>query len=133
MRVMNHEICGKGPAKVIKIIGFVILGIIAVAALAILFGLFVKWLWNALMPGIFGLPEIGYWQAVGLVVLAHILFGGDHSHSGGGRKKKVKPAEPKKTPYQIEMEQDYADFWREEGREAFKSWMQRENGGPAEG
>jgi hypothetical protein len=26
------------------------------------------------------------------------------------------------------MEQDYAEFWREEGRENFKSWMRRENG-----
>ncbi len=33
-------------------------------------------LWNALIPGIFGLKLIGYWQALGLLVLARILFGG---------------------------------------------------------
>ncbi len=32
-------------------------------------------LWNALLPAIFGLKAIGYWQAVGLLVLARILFG----------------------------------------------------------
>ena len=31
-------------------------------------------LWNWLMPTIFGLPEIGFWQACGLQLLATILF-----------------------------------------------------------
>jgi len=134
VRVMNHVIEGKGPAKVIKIVGVVILGIITVAVLAIVFGVFVKWLWNALMPAVFGLPEIGYWQAVGLVVLTHIFFGSDHAphryeRSGRTRKKKVAPAgETEKISFQKEMEQDYAEFWREEGRDAFKSWMRRDNG-----
>jgi hypothetical protein len=51
-------------------------GLFAASALAVLVGLVVKALWNALMPGIFGLPEVGYWQAVGLLVLGHLLFGG---------------------------------------------------------
>ena len=131
VRVMNHVIEGKGPAKVIKIVGVVILGIITVAVLAIVFGVFVKWLWNALMPEIFGLPEIGYWQAVGLAVLAHIFFGSGHTshHERSGRKrKKDGTAETGKSPLHREMEQDYTEFWREEGREAFKSWIHRENG-----
>jgi amino acid transporter len=131
MKVMNREVCGSAPAKVVKVIGFVVLGIIAVAVLAIVFGLFVKWLWNALMPELFGLPVIGYWQAVGIVVLSHILFGaghGEHHHERRKRKKTIAPAEPQKSAYQLEMEQDYADFWREEGREAFRSWMSEGNG-----
>src|SRR3954449_6273056 len=36
----------------------------------------VRSLWNWLMPGIFGLPHIGFWQALGLLVLSRILFGG---------------------------------------------------------
>lgn len=32
------------------------------------------WLWNWLMPVIFGLPEIGYWQALGLMALSSVLF-----------------------------------------------------------
>jgi hypothetical protein len=31
-------------------------------------------LWNWLMPTLFGLPEITFWQACGLQVLATILF-----------------------------------------------------------
>jgi hypothetical protein len=43
-------------------------------AMALLFGFIVMWLWNWLMPEIFGLTAISFWQAWGLVVLAHILF-----------------------------------------------------------
>ena len=32
-------------------------------------------LWNLLMPSIFGLTTINYWQALGLFVLSRILFG----------------------------------------------------------
>jgi hypothetical protein len=32
-------------------------------------------LWNALVPAIFGLTSINFWQALGLLVLCHILFG----------------------------------------------------------
>jgi hypothetical protein len=28
------------------------------------------------MPTIFGLPQIGYWQAVGIFILCHLLFKG---------------------------------------------------------
>jgi hypothetical protein len=33
-------------------------------------------LWNWLMPAIFKLPSIGFWQAFGLLLLSWILFGG---------------------------------------------------------
>ncbi len=132
VKVMNREICGKGPAKAIKVVGLVLLGLIGVTVLAIIFGIFVKFLWNALLPEIFGLPEIGYWQAVGMVVLAHIFFGahnGPPHYERAGKKKKSVPAEgAEKYSLSREMELDYADFWREEGREAFKAWMAKDNG-----
>ena len=40
------------------------------------FGAAVWQLWNWLMPGLFGLPVIGFWQAVGLMALSWLLFGG---------------------------------------------------------
>ena len=52
-----------------------ILLVIGVLMLAIiLFGGPLMVLWNWLMPTIFGLPEIGFWQACGLQLLATILF-----------------------------------------------------------
>ena len=50
--------------------------------LALLFTLPLLWLWNWLMPAIFGLTKITFWQALGLSFLAHILFrseGGSNS------------------------------------------------------
>ncbi|MFW6362339.1 MAG: hypothetical protein ACOC0D_00720 [Spirochaeta sp.] len=53
-------------------------------ALAALFGFVVMLLWNRLMPEIFGLQRITYWQAWGLFLLSTLLFkgfGGDNSSS----------------------------------------------------
>lgn len=54
-----------------------------------LLGSLVMWLWNWLMPMIFGLPVLTFWQAVGLLVLCRLLvgnigFGGHHHHHGHG-------------------------------------------------
>ena len=32
------------------------------------------WIWNNTMPAIFSLPQISFWQALGLNVLANIFF-----------------------------------------------------------
>jgi hypothetical protein len=45
-------------------------------------GFAVKSLWNVLMPPIFGWHVITFWQALGLLVLSKILFGGFHRHNG---------------------------------------------------
>jgi len=66
-------------------------GLILVPAFFTLFGAVTMWLWNWLMPTIFKLPTIGFWQAIGLVVLSHILFKGNQfGKSGKKRWKKEK-------------------------------------------
>lgn len=49
-----------------------------------LLGCSVMWLWNWLMPSIFGLPVLTFWQSVGLLVLCRLLVGnigfGTHHH-----------------------------------------------------
>jgi hypothetical protein len=58
-------------------------------AMYAVFGAAVMLLWNALMPQIFGLVELNYLQAVGIMVLGRLLFGGlsggwhDRSRGGG--------------------------------------------------
>lgn len=37
-------------------------------------------LWNALMPAIFNLTTITFWQAAGLLILFRLLFGMGHQH-----------------------------------------------------
>lgn len=52
--------------------GMVGVGLLAIAA----FSAVTMLLWNALIPGIFGLTAINFWQALGLLVLTRLLFGG---------------------------------------------------------
>ena len=59
----------------------------ALAALAAtVFSLVVMALWNWLMPALFGLRAIGFWQALGLLVLSRILFGGFRGRPGHGMR-----------------------------------------------
>ncbi len=46
--------------------------LILIAALGVL----VMLLWNALLPELFNGPTLGYWQAVGVLLLSHILLRG---------------------------------------------------------
>jgi hypothetical protein len=69
------------PQKILIGIGFGILGI----GMLFVFGWVVMLLWNWLMPDIFGLKRLTYWQAWGLLVLSHILFKGFGSGHGSAR------------------------------------------------
>ena len=51
-----------------------------------LFGLIVMSLWNWLMPAVFSLHTITYWQALGLLILAKIFFGGFRGGPCGMRR-----------------------------------------------
>lgn len=42
----------------------------------LLIGFIVLQLWNALIPELFNGPQLSFWQAVGLLVLSHILLRG---------------------------------------------------------
>jgi RNA polymerase sigma factor (sigma-70 family) len=43
-------------------------------------GTIVRLLWNWLLPPLFGWPEVTFWQALGLLALCRILFGGFGGH-----------------------------------------------------
>jgi hypothetical protein len=64
--------------------------LIFAAAAALFFGWILMLLWNWLMPEIFGLGTIGYFQAWGLILLSHLLFKGiGHGrHSDFYRRRK---------------------------------------------
>lgn len=49
-----------------------VLGLLMLIVVLVGFPLMI--LWNWLMPVIFGLPEIGFWQAIGLNLLSVILI-----------------------------------------------------------
>ena len=60
--------------------GLKILFFVVVAATVFSFA--VLWLWNWLMPALFGLHRMSFWQALGLLVLSKILFGGFRGRPG---------------------------------------------------
>jgi hypothetical protein len=43
----------------------------------------VRQLWNWLLPPLFSLPQITFWQALGMLALCRILFGGLGFHGSG--------------------------------------------------
>jgi Ca2+/H+ antiporter, TMEM165/GDT1 family len=49
---------------------------IAIAAGIFIFGSIVMLLWNSILPAIFGIATITFWQALGILILSKILFGG---------------------------------------------------------
>ena len=58
-----------------------ILGVLAVMAIG---SVLVMALWNWLLPPLLGLHQITFWQALGILVLCRILFGGRGRHGGLG-------------------------------------------------
>src|SRR5215470_20182709 len=54
---------------------------IAMVAIAV-FSFMVMVLWNWLIPTLFGRPVIFFWQALGLLILSKILFGGLRGRPG---------------------------------------------------
>jgi len=67
---------------IFKGVAFIVIGVLA----AFLFGYLVMSLWNWLMPALFALKTISYWQAIGLLLLSWLFFGrfrGGHWHRHG--------------------------------------------------
>ncbi len=125
----KHKARGK---KFGTIAGWVLLAIVAGIGLALLFGYGLMWLWNWLMPELFDLPMLNFWQAVGIFVLAKILFGGS-SHGGGGRRKgkqsrkSCAPSEGKHFGKDFSKWKHYDTFWQEEGERAYESYLAKMN------
>lgn len=59
------------------------LAILAMLLFTVIGGEIVLHLWNWLVPALFGWRQISFWQAVGLLVLCRILFGGSRWRGPG--------------------------------------------------
>jgi hypothetical protein len=99
---------------------------VAVLVAAFVVGAIVMVLWNWLMPTLFGVPAIGYLQAVGLLILSKLLLGGVR---GLGRGR----AGPGGHfgPWRARMAERWAAMSEEE-RAEFRAGMQRRCGPFAE-
>ena len=61
------------------------LAIVGMVLFVFIGGEIVLHLWNWLLPPLFGWRMIGFWQALALLVLCRVLFGG-HGFRGGPRR-----------------------------------------------
>lgn len=88
----------------------------AMALFGWLFGELVMHLWNWLMPALFGWHQIGFWQALGILVLSRILVGGlGGGNSNGPRRRRCRGEKwERMTP---------------EEHDRFREWMQSRRGG----
>lgn len=66
--------------RVLKGLNFLVIGLA-------FFGWITMFLWNALLPHIFGLTIITFWQAIGLIILGRLIFGG-FGHFGWGWERR---------------------------------------------
>jgi hypothetical protein len=124
---------GRGKRR----IGWIFLGIVGFTAFAFLFGAVVMWLWNWLMPVIFHLGIISYWQAVGLAILGRLLFGS--FHHGGPHHGRYHMHGPWKHRFHMGDKRNcgdysnsekwsyYEQYWNEEGENAFNEYIKRKN------
>ena len=104
---------------------------------ALVFGYVVKWVWNMLMPALFGFNEITFWQAFGIVILAKLLFGGfsPHRHDRGYRYDRL-PHDwrfpwNRFRDHRQDLKSNYRNwkyyhgFWHDEGQAAFEAYVDR--------
>jgi hypothetical protein len=73
----------KRKKRLIWIAPLAILGMVIFAWIG---GEVVMLLWNWLAPALFGLRQITFWQALGLLALCRILFGGFGLGGGGSHR-----------------------------------------------
>ena len=87
-----------------KWILFIFLGPLAIALFILIGGELVMHLWNWLLPPLFGWRQIAFWQALGLLALCRILFGGFGWHGSGrsGFRRRVEERCEHMTPEERE-------------------------------
>lgn len=142
MKTNTYRISSKkGIMIALRFIGMIIGGIVIAGVMAFLFGYFVMLLWNWLMPEIFGLTTITFWQAFGIIILSKFLFGAisHHKNSNKGHikndegreyfKKWTQEGIPPWSHHKHHKSTDfnkwnhYEDFWENQGKEAFENYV----------
>lgn len=78
--------------------------LLGAAVFVTLGGLLVRFLWNWLLPPLFGWPALSFWQALAMLALCRILFGGFGMHGAyrGGWRRRMQERYQSLTPEERE-------------------------------
>lgn len=98
------------------------LAIAAVILFTWIGGQIVMRLWNWLLPELFGWKAITFWQALGLLVLCRVLFGG-LGRSGGGSGRYRSRMGRRMAERWEKMTPEEREKWRESFRGRCSSWQ----------
>lgn len=120
MNFIKHKLRTKSPGE---IIGGIIMIAIIITILATLFGYVIMRLWNWLMPLVFGLPTLTFWQAIGLFILSKLLLGGIGGNAGKNKKSSNRCRNDKKKDFS--KWKHYQDFWQEEGETCYQEYLSK--------
>jgi hypothetical protein len=96
-----------------KLIFIAPLAILGMLLLIFIGGELVRLLWNWLLPTLFGWRLITFWQALALLALCRILFGGFGRHSSG------------RSNYRHRMAERWAHMTPEDRERVRQSWRGR--------
>lgn len=140
----NNQFSINKRRRPLSIIRHVIGGLIFAALFALIFAILVKLLWNGIMPAVFGLNTISFWQAFGIILLAKLIFGGigsrynyyhprrDYYHSKDRRyfykwfhnKYRFEDDELNTMSRRKKWEY-YKQYWQDEGKAEFEAYTKK--------
>lgn len=135
-----------------RVVFWVLVGILMACVFALVFGFVVKWLWLVTLVPVFGIAELTYWQSVGIVILARLIFGGfgyrksgrdgypGNGNGWGGNhhdffNQMHDRFHGRNPDWQSEESviqvpdadrKYYHEFWEKEGKQAFEDYISRE-------
>ena len=102
MRPNSRKILWIAPVALLALAGCIALG-----------GASVMWLWNALLPDLFHFPRLGFWEGLGLLALARILFGGLGVRTTAGSRMRRRMEENRWTAMTDEERERFRQRMRE--------------------
>lgn len=96
------------------------IALFALAGIAMVFAVsgIVMWLWNCLLPEIIGVKAITFWQAMGILVLSKILFGG-FGGKGFHKDKFRRLKEERMSGMSPEEKERFKEIWKQRCERGF--------------
>ena len=137
VETMEERPGGRRQWGVLRIIGMVLGGLAVAVIAAFVFGWFVQLLWNWLMPSLFGLVKLTYWQSFGIIVLAKLIFspfgvpprpGRGHWRHFAGKEDWNCGDDGWKPNGSHRNWRHYGRYWKEQGKAHFESWLNGQTG-----